>query len=167
MIKNNAGTGINTANDPNEYIYARNHLIYEGFLNDVFSKRLDSAQQWLNKFPKSYGNKIDWRLNYNELLDASDHPKKSEQNLVKFYNDGGTAPVFLNPSLSYKLDKKIDDGYPATGKLWGGVSEQGYAVASRNCTDVASGTTNKVTASAKYDSSKDSTGMCILYFSLE
>ena len=162
IIANNAGTGINTANDGNEYIYARNHLIYEGFLNDAFSKRLESSSQDYNKFPKSYGNKIKWFLGATNSMATSTHPKGGTRNTIFILDESHpTVPALLNASLSYKLDKKIDDGYPATGQFWGGVYYDGTN------TDATTNCVTGVTASDTYDSSKDSTATCILRFELE
>ena len=106
--------------DGNEYIYARNHLIYGGFLNNSFSRRLQNlAPQW-NKFPKSYGDKLYFYfINLNN--DDSYGIGNSKDNLILIqdmrlqtgaaYTDAG----FLNGSLAYKIDCKIDDCYPKTG----------------------------------------------------
>ena len=104
-----------------EYIFARNHLIYEGFLNDSFSRRLQNLGPQLNKFPKSYGDKILFYF-INLSNDDSHGIGNSNDNLIliqdmRLRQTGGTYTDvgFLNGSLAYKIDKKIDDGYPKTG----------------------------------------------------
>ena len=50
----------------NESSYARNHLIYEGFLPPSFSKYLDPANYNLGKFPRSFSDELTWHLTYYE-----------------------------------------------------------------------------------------------------
>ena len=90
-----------------EYVYGRNHLVYEGFLNDSFSKRLDSSSQEYNKFPKSY-SKLRWILNFSA--------GNTNSNVTTGANTIEVSGV-LDGNLAYKIDKKVDDGYPKTGIL--------------------------------------------------
>ena len=135
------GNGLISIGDS---VYARNHLIYEDFIYDV--RLVDGngvAGKDHNMFPRSYGKKIAWILRTNEDL-GNNHPKIGKRNTIFI----SPLPGVIKPSLAYKMDKKLDDGYPATGQVWGGVEESG----ANTCTDA----TGNVTANAKYDISKDS-----------
>ena len=95
---------------PYEYIYGRNHLIYEGFLNDSFSRRLNTTIPHYNKFPKSYQN-MGWFLQYRA---TSTFLSKASNVLFIAYIP---TSVGIEVGLLYQIDKKIDDGYPLTGVL--------------------------------------------------
>ena len=113
-------------------MYARNHLIYEGFLNNAFSRRLQTPDgaRHLNKFPKSYGNKLYFSLGYitvGDNTDNNDNILNTQRNVMK---ESGNViaiqdfiaatismndPATLNGLLAYQIDKKVDDGNPLTG----------------------------------------------------
>ena len=90
-------------------------------MNDSFSRRLQNLGPQLNKFPKSYGDKLYFTLSSINAADTNG-VMNSPGNVIGIqdmrlqqsgaaYTDVG----FLNGSLAYKIDKKIDDGYPKTG----------------------------------------------------
>ena len=105
-------TGATSPNSGTEYIYGRNHLIYEGFLNDSFSNRLSSSSQNMGTFPKSYN--LSWQL-YSSV-NGADLTKSNVNNASDtsiHINKAGT----FNGSFARKVDCKIDDCYPTTGVL--------------------------------------------------
>ena len=92
-----------------EYGYARNHLIYEGFLNDSFRHIATGASGLLMKFPRSYGTKIMAHFVYNTA--------NANNNLTKNANGIIITDSTTLDRLAYQIDKKIDDGYPKSGIL--------------------------------------------------
>ena len=134
-----------------EHVYGRNHLIYEGFLSNSFSQRNQATRKAYSMFPKSYGaNKIIWHyFGYSpNTTEAAASNIKSATNIVFIASDS----AFLNASLAYKIDKKVDDGYPLTGIL-----------GNYNSADCIIG------AAAPYTNSYDTTfaGECRLSYNLE
>ena len=100
----------------NERYFAASHLIYEGFLSDSFSGRHVTSPDAYSIFPKSYGTKIQWVLDYYTAAGGEDSSGNitSPMNMLYISDKGNN---FLNASLAYQIDKKIDDGYPKTGVL--------------------------------------------------
>ena len=120
ICSGNANGVIEASGTEYEYVYARNHLIYEGFLHDSFSMRHEQNARF-NKFPKSYGPKVlsaiyeipkDTSGNSGSLNNSALHVIMLMQVNTNFTLDG-----FFNGSFVYKIDKKIDDGSPKTGVI--------------------------------------------------
>ena len=159
---NEPGTGGKTTGSV-EHVYASNHLIYEGFLNDSFSQRLDQKLHF--KMPKSYGNKIrvsvsavvklNTDTSFVDTYPSAQNIVKKNTNVLSITNDSGTATsAFLNATLAYQIDKKIDDGYPLTGIL-------GNSKNSSDTTDCVDTATSKYKAVTVYP------GKCNLVYKLE
>ena len=133
-----------------EFVYAKNHLIYEGFLPNSFAKDVEGTNKDFAKFPKSFASELIWRMAYYQgNVDnngSTINANKNNSNITSGTNialikensvvasNATTAPAangFLNAQFAGKLDQKVDDGYPTMGII-------GYYVV-----DLTTGTTSQ------------------------
>ena len=140
---------INAEYTRDEHRHSVNHLVSEGFLNSSFSRVVVKGKEG-GLFPKSYST-LYWTLQSSPVNDNNNIT--STTNIIAIQDASFSATAGnLTGSLAYKIDKKIDDGYPKTG-IMGNLNEARCLTGPTNNTDNA------------YDTSE--AGSCQMTYKLE